>query len=44
MENTMKERLLEILEELDPEVDYESCTFKYSVYRFRSSSKDIFLI
>ena len=26
MENTMKERLLEILEELDPEVDYESCT------------------
>lgn len=26
MENTMKKRLLEILEELDPEVDYESCT------------------
>ena len=26
MENTVKERLLEILEELDPEVDYESCT------------------
>lgn len=26
MENTMKKRLLEILEELDPEMDYESCT------------------